>query len=148
MKLNTKPLFPLNINNIPLLGRKSNLNATVRVRSVFSKIIDPFSSIKSYWILFLVFVIIYLFFYQGVYVKILAHRSYDDDLYFNLAGRIGSLSWLGGYYSILLSKMPGFAIFLIFSIATRLPYLIVVGVCYSIAIAFFLHCSMWLFSRA
>ncbi|HKM93435.1 MAG TPA: hypothetical protein VJY41_07270 [Prolixibacteraceae bacterium] len=113
-----------------------------------SKIIDPFPSMKSYWIMFFIFVIIYLFFYQGVFVNLMSYNRYDDEYYYIMAGNIGSLKWLGPYSSILLSKMPGFAIFLIFSIATHLPYLIVVGACYSIAIAFFLQCSMWLFSKA
>jgi hypothetical protein len=117
-------------------------------RSLFSKIIDPFPSMKSFWFLFMISSLIYLFLYSSSYSYLITWANYDDALYFKLANNIANFQWLGDYDSLTLVKYPGYAVFLAFCMATGIPYILYISVCHTIAIAFFLRCSMWIFSKA
>lgn len=127
--------------------KNSSFPKTNILKKFFGRIPHPFPLMWAYWFIFSLFAIVFIYFYSGFYMNLITHASHDDAYYFTMAGNIGSFKWLGNYYSILLSKMPGYAVFLIFSIVTKLPYLTVVALFYSIAVAFFLKCSLWMFQK-
>ena len=129
---------------MPLIKKQANEEGFFKCS--LNKLGSGFSN-NSYWILFCAFSVLFLYFFSGVYVNLNTLAGYDDALYFNMAANIGLLNWLGNYHSILLSKMPGYAIFLIAAIATRLPYMLVLGFCYCIAVAFLLYNTMWMFRK-
>jgi hypothetical protein len=116
-------------------------------RSLLSKIIDPFTSIKTYWFLFLIFSLIYVLTYSASNSYLATYACYDDALYFKLANSIANFNWLGSYNSLTLVKYPGYAIYLAICILTGIPYLIFISITYIIAVAFFLRCSMWIFNK-
>ena len=60
---------------------------------------------------------------QLLYIMPLA-APIDDDLYFRLANSLTAGDWLGQYDYLTLSKYPLFAIWLAFTHALRLPYLL------------------------
>lgn len=111
------------------------------------KMINPFPSMKIYWVLFLLAAIIYIIFYTGINSYLITFAGHDDALYYHQANSISNMTWLGGYHSLTLAKMPGYALFLSVCIATGLPYLLFISICYSVAVAFFLHRTFWLFDR-
>jgi hypothetical protein len=117
-------------------------------RSLFLKTIDPFTSMKGYWFLFLISSLIYMLMYSSANSYLITWANYDDALYFKLANSIYHLKWLGEYNSLTLAKYPGYAIFLAICIFTHIPYLLFTSIVYTIAVVFFLHCSMWIFNKA
>jgi hypothetical protein len=117
-------------------------------QSAFSKIIDPFTSMKTYWFLFFLFALIYILSYSNAYVRIITLAPHDSGLFFNLARNIAGFNWLGNYHSLTLAKVPGYPLFLAFCILTRIPYLLLISICNTVAVAFFLRCTMWVFNRA
>ncbi|HPS14139.1 MAG TPA: hypothetical protein PLB87_12730, partial [Prolixibacteraceae bacterium] len=120
----------------------------IKHRNALARILDPFPTMKSYWFLFLATSIIYLIFYTGANSYLITFAGHDDALYFHQAQSISKLTWLGGYHSLTLAKMPGYAIFLSFCMATGIPYLLFLSLCYSVAVAFFLHRTLWIFDKA
>lgn len=114
----------------------------------FSKIIDPFSSVKSFWLWFAFFSVLYLLMYQGAYMNLLTWAIGDDLLFFERANYILKGNWLGEYNYVTLAKVPGYSIFLAFCIKTGIPYLLAISLTNIIAVGFFLHCSMWLFKNS
>jgi len=126
---------------------EENSNGPVKHRNTLSQIFDPFSSMKIYWFLFLIISIIYIIFYSGANSNLITFAGHDDALFFHQAQSISQLTWLGGYHSLTLAKMPGYAIFLSFCMATGIPYLLFISLCYSVAVAFFLHRTLWIFDK-
>lgn len=113
-----------------------------------SKIIDPFPSVKSFWLWFSFFSILYLLMYQGAYMNLLTWARGDDLLFFERANSILKGDWLGKYNYVTLSKVPGYSIFLAFCIKTGIPYLVAISIANIIAVGFLLRCSMWLFKNS
>lgn len=116
--------------------------------SLVTRIIDPFTSMKTYWRIFFISSIACMICYSGVNANLSTTARYDDALFFKQAISILHGNWLGGYHQLTLSKVPGFAIFLAGCIATRLPYFLIITLCNSIAIAFLLRNTLWLFKGA
>jgi len=113
----------------------------------FSKIIDPFPSLKIYWILFYSISLFYIIMYSGSNINMLTYAVHDDALYYKLAQSIASFNWLGSYDSLTLAKVPAFAVFLAFCLGTGIPFLLLIAVSNIIAIAFLLRRSMWIFEQ-
>ncbi len=116
--------------------------------NLFWKSTEPMISTRYYWSVFIVFACVHIFFFSGIFAQLLTTANYDDAFYVNMASSLLSQKWLGNYSPILLSKVPGYGIFLACCIASGIPYMLILATCYAVAVAFFLKTSLWLFEKA
>lgn len=103
---------------------------------------------QNYWHLYFAISFIYTLFFSGILTFLIPLGRYDDALYFNIANSILNQKWLGDYSFILMSKVPGYGIFLACCMATGMPYLLLIAICNAMAVAFFLKTTLWLFEKA
>jgi hypothetical protein len=103
---------------------------------------------RNYWSFYLLASIVFIFLFSGIFAQLLTTANYDDAFYVNMASSLLSQKWLGNYSPILLSKVPGYGIFLACCIASGIPYMLILASCYAVAVAFFLKTSLWLFEKA
>jgi hypothetical protein len=121
---------------------------TTNKPTTVSIINNSFTSNIVYWSLFLIASISYIALYLGSSVNLITWANYDDLLYFSQAESIIGGNWLGTYNPLTLAKVPGYAIFLAGCMFFRIPYLLLISLCNTIATAFLLKKSMWLFNKA
>lgn len=121
---------------------------TTKKQTTRSTFYDLFTADSVYWLLFIIASISYIALYSGSSVNLITWANYDDLLYFSQAKSIIEGNWLGTYTPITLAKVPGYAIFLAVCMFFRIPYLLLISLCNTIAIAFLLKKSMWLFNKA
>lgn len=103
---------------------------------------------RNFWYIYFAISVVYILFFSGILALLIPIAGHDDALYFNMANNILAQKWLGDYSSILLSKVPGYGIFLAACMATGMPYMLLLAICYAVAVAFFLKTSLWLFEKS
>jgi hypothetical protein len=108
-----------------------------------------FSNKNHVWVLFSLFVALYFLTYTQANVLLQTYMFRDDGLFYGLAKQIASGHWLGKrYFSLTLAVVPSYAIFLAFSMVSRIPYLWLLSACNIAAVFFLLRKSSYLFDRA
>lgn len=70
---------------------------------------------------------------MGIPVNMIASASVDDALFVDYANNIFAGNWLGDYSVYTLNKVPGFAFFLVAIKLFNIPYMLAVGVLYTLA---------------
>lgn len=103
---------------------------------------------KYLWLIFAFFSALYFFTYINANNYLIVDAFHDDALYYWLGQNIAAGKWLGNYMPLTLAKMPGYAMFLAFSIETGIPYMELFAICHILAVVFLIQKSKYLFGRA